>query len=539
MRDTLDRSVPTSRIDVVQAGVLLTGLAAVLAGCAGANKPRPPTPARPAAVTSCAPRPGLAAAPLPGELGVYRARPLTLVVGDDLAQHSGSSGDAIAMVTGAKPVVLSVDPRSPVRAALYYASPRNPQLPPTVTNGLETVRFPVCGERAHRFGGGIAFAGRGCARLNVQPAGRPAITMLLPVGGSLRGCPPARRALELDPAAITLGLSCPKQTNGGCDRVGVAVRMSGHALLPHRSTRRTTRDTEPARTAGRRDMAWLPVERAGRAGIRRSRARHGVLLRSGCCGDDRVRSAERWVRMMRRGRQLSVRTPTAAVLGAAAPCGCAATSGQPPRTFVHNCRNGIGYGGVTRYSQSQALHVGPLALGALGSLTLASLDPARPGQTRFGALEDIAVIRAGAVVTVEVPRSERSYVGLIYDPSKFRDDGAYRVRDLDPAVRFEACKNARFNHGYSQFDGGSSSPAGAASRSTSTSAAIPARSRAACQRSAATEWRGADEYHASGGPGCGLVTGAGGTLSRPRIRFGSGRPVPRAFAIGTAMSQRA
>lgn len=158
---------------------------------------------------------------------------------------------------------------------------------------------------------------------------------------------------------------------------------------------------------------------------------------------------------MRRGAQLCVRAGrTAAVLGVTALCGCAATGGQPPRTFVRNCRNGVGYGGVTRYSQSQALHVGPLALGALGSLTLASLDPARPGQTRFGALEDVAVIRAGAVVTVEVPRSEHSYVGLIYDPSKFRDDGAYRVRDLDPAVRFEACKNARFNHGYSQFDGG-------------------------------------------------------------------------------------
>ena len=53
-----------------------------------------------------------------------------------------------------------------------------------------------------------------------------------------------------------------------------------------------------------------------------------------------------------------------------------------------------------------------------------------------------------------MPAFERSYVGLIYDPSKFRDDGSYRIADLDWVVRFEACKNPRFNHGLSQFDGG-------------------------------------------------------------------------------------
>jgi hypothetical protein len=80
---------------------------------------------------------------------------------------------------------------------------------------------------------------------------------------------------------------------------------------------------------------------------------------------------------------------------------------------------------------------------------------------RFWALESIAVIEAGASVTVAVPasersyvESERSYVALIYDKSKFRDDGAYRIRDLDWVVRFEACKDPHFNHGISQYDGG-------------------------------------------------------------------------------------
>jgi hypothetical protein len=117
-------------------------------------------------------------------------------------------------------------------------------------------------------------------------------------------------------------------------------------------------------------------------------------------------------------------------------------------------RTGVGFGGVSAHAQRQALRVGPISLGALGTLTLASLDPLRPGQTRFGAIESIAVIEAGASVTVAVPAAERSYVALIYDKSKFRDDGAYRIRDLDWVVRFEACKDPHFNHGVSQYDGG-------------------------------------------------------------------------------------
>jgi hypothetical protein len=150
---------------------------------------------------------------------------------------------------------------------------------------------------------------------------------------------------------------------------------------------------------------------------------------------------------------LGIITASAASV-AVAVCNCGASAGVPAATFVRSCQNGVGYGGVTRYGRSQALRVGPLWLGALRALTLASLEPARAGQTRFGALEDIAVLKAGAVVTVEVPPSERAYVGLIYDPSKFRDDGSYRISELDWTVRFVACKDPHFNHGLSQFDGG-------------------------------------------------------------------------------------
>jgi hypothetical protein len=143
--------------------------------------------------------------------------------------------------------------------------------------------------------------------------------------------------------------------------------------------------------------------------------------------------------------------------GVLAGCGGSARTATPAATVARTCdphHTGVGYGGVSAYAQSQALRVGPISLGSLGTLTLASLDRLRPGQTRFRALESIAVIEAGASVTVAVPRSQRSYVALIYDKSKFRDDGAYRIRDLDSVVRFEACKDPHFNHGVSQYDGG-------------------------------------------------------------------------------------
>jgi hypothetical protein len=79
-----------------------------------------------------------------------------------------------------------------------------------------------------------------------------------------------------------------------------------------------------------------------------------------------------------------------------------------------------------------------------------------PGQVgdRYGAYEIIAIVKAGTRPTLRLPRSEWASVGLLYDPSKFRDDGAYRIRDLDQVVRFRACRSPSFNHGVSQFDGG-------------------------------------------------------------------------------------
>ena len=78
---------------------------------------------------SCKQPRSLARAPLPQEVGVYRAGPLLLVTGEDLAQlpdgqvEQGSGVDAIAAVRSNRPVTLSVDRTAPVSVSLQFADP--------------------------------------------------------------------------------------------------------------------------------------------------------------------------------------------------------------------------------------------------------------------------------------------------------------------------------------------------------------------------------------------------------------------------------
>jgi hypothetical protein len=113
----------------------------------------------------------------------------------------------------------------------------------------------------------------------------------------------------------------------------------------------------------------------------------------------------------------------------------------------------VGFGGLAPDYRQRGLVLGPLVLGDLREYT--ARQPL-PGEVagRFGAYEVIAIVQAGTRPTLSLPRSEWSTVGLVYDPSKFRDDGAYRIKDLDQVVLFRACRSRRFNHGVSQFDGG-------------------------------------------------------------------------------------
>jgi hypothetical protein len=128
--------------------------------------------------------------------------------------------------------------------------------------------------------------------------------------------------------------------------------------------------------------------------------------------------------------------------------------GAPQPSAARDCASS-GQHGLTRQSLQQSLVVGPIRLGGLGAeLRGTGLPQTRSVHGGYPVLEAIATLKAGATVVLAVPRAERRYVALVYDKSKFRDDGLYRLRSLDSAVRFEACRDPAFNHGISQFDGG-------------------------------------------------------------------------------------
>jgi hypothetical protein len=100
-----------------------------------------------------------------------------------------------------------------------------------------------------------------------------------------------------------------------------------------------------------------------------------------------------------------------------------------------------------------ALRIGPLSLGDLGDPGAITAVAPLVG-SRFPALESIAVLQAGHEATVMVPQRERATVALLYDKSRFRDDGLYSLRGMASTVAFKACGDPSFNHGVSQFDGG-------------------------------------------------------------------------------------
>lgn len=181
----------------------------------------------------------LARAPLPQEVGVYRAGPLILAVGDDLGQHPAewagrqtSGSEAIAVLTGSKPAVLSVDGASRGRFSLQFTPFGRGHPSPVLSDGRSAVRFPACSGKLHGFGGGVLFKGRGCARLHVEQRRLPAIPMLIPLGNTLRGCLGTGAMRTLGAGATPfLGVACPVPNSIVCDRVGIGVHLRRAATL--------------------------------------------------------------------------------------------------------------------------------------------------------------------------------------------------------------------------------------------------------------------------------------------------------------------
>jgi hypothetical protein len=227
-RPASDRSAGSRPISFLRFVAVLAALAGFLISCGHVRDRAAPAWHESIPTASCAPEPNLARAPMPGESGVYRAGPVTLVTGNDVAQHPEewvgrrtSGSDAIVALTGRRLALLSVDRASRGRFSLQFTPYGRGHPSPVLADGRFAVRFPACPGRRHRFGGGVLFKGTGCALLHVGQLGRSAIPLLIPIGNTLRDCPAASSTGTFAmPTLPFLGVSCPVGNSIVCDRVG-------------------------------------------------------------------------------------------------------------------------------------------------------------------------------------------------------------------------------------------------------------------------------------------------------------------------------
>jgi hypothetical protein len=145
-------------------------------------------------------------------------------------------------------------------------------------------------------------------------------------------------------------------------------------------------------------------------------------------------------------------------------CACTATStsslvvqrppGSPSQSpirhvFERTCGSDV-YGDLGPNWRAEATVVGPLALLGLPGYADATAGTFGARGDRYRALKVLAVVAPGNDVTVTVPGSLRTKLGLLYDPAAFRSVGRYRVSDGEPAVVFRPCDLQRGT----QFNGG-------------------------------------------------------------------------------------
>jgi hypothetical protein len=127
----------------------------------------------------------------------------------------------------------------------------------------------------------------------------------------------------------------------------------------------------------------------------------------------------------------------------------------PAGAFVRTCESSV-YGDLGDGWRKQSVVVGPLAFVAL---RYAAKQPAvdfRRRGGRYQGLKALAVVKAGATVTLTVPAAERRHLSLLYDPGAWTESNQYRLADGDPAVTFQSCPPAQTPPGAdgTQFNGG-------------------------------------------------------------------------------------
>jgi hypothetical protein len=160
-------------------------------------------------------------------------------------------------------------------------------------------------------------------------------------------------------------------------------------------------------------------------------------------------------------RALVVATAAVAAVGAALAAACSGSdSGERAggRRFVRSCDSAVA-GTLPRDWQRSSAVASPLTLFFFGEvrengrLSLASpsrFEPVAGSDDRYEPDKVLALVRSGAVVTLEVPEDQRD-VSLLYDPQRW-GRRSFRVADGDRSVTFHSCKGSdaptQFNGGF-------------------------------------------------------------------------------------------
>jgi hypothetical protein len=127
----------------------------------------------------------------------------------------------------------------------------------------------------------------------------------------------------------------------------------------------------------------------------------------------------------------------------------------PAGAFVRTCEASV-YGDLGGGWRAQSVVVGPLAFVALRYAARQPAADFRRRGGRYQGLKVLAVVEAGATVTLTVPPAERRHLALLYDPAAWREDNRYRIGDGDTAVTFQSCPPEQTPAGAdgTQFNGG-------------------------------------------------------------------------------------
>jgi hypothetical protein len=126
-----------------------------------------------------------------------------------------------------------------------------------------------------------------------------------------------------------------------------------------------------------------------------------------------------------------------------APASTSTASTAPQRAFVRTCEMSV-YGRLDASAwQKHSANAGPVSFyyaDQYAQTASSEFDPVSGSKGYYPGLKLLVLVRPGAVATVVLPKSERRYTALIYNPDDWNDRNAYRLEDGESAVTFRACK---------------------------------------------------------------------------------------------------